>query len=250
MSIKVPTKPSASQRKLLIWLTDHPNCLLISSSSLSHTSIEFEEPRQSDGTFIPYNGDDNYSIPKNTGIHLLLRAGWIKEVNKRAYGDKVFSWYDHPYEIIEAGKKIANELRSEQEEEDRKKLEDRSKVERLIAIRSDGYDHHEFETLCLVTRETSKRLYVEVVKKRPGSYFSPTSGYGENMYVNRDQLSADNITEKTFDRLTVLEKNQKKWEKELDEQLEAELEPIRKRYEDRKKQNAHQFKDEIKEIIK
>lgn len=212
--------------------------------------IHFASKRESDGKYLRYSGDDNYDIPKSMKSYLLLRAGWLKRLDKNKFPEDSFAWFDHPETITDEGRKIANEYRHELVAYDKKQEEERAKIERLVISKNCNAwgEQKRFAALCRVIKETPKRLYVELVKQE-SRYGDPIRGSRNNRFIERDDVMVDNATEEMFDRLMKLESEQKEWNKSLNDQLQAELEPIRKRYEQRAKQGEARFEDEIKEVI-
>lgn len=126
-------------------------------------------------------------------------------------------------------------------------------VGQLIIVRGGPkFFNARFETLCHVIRETDTRCYVEVVEKFSRYSVYGVHGYenhGSGEYVNKSDIVVEDANVDLFRSLVRLENEQKNWLRELALNEGVELEPIQKRYADRRGQKFAQFDDEVRIMV-
>lgn len=240
-------KPSMAQMPTLVWMADHPTHRLVSASVLSHASYSWKLPSGS-------RVEDGPEVPKNLAVHRLLQSGWLRQVKKD--GEK-WSWYEHPFAITKEGIEVTEKYRTKYEEHAAKKEAEEKKNERFIIVRTNSpfgrNRNRTYGFLARVKRETEKRLYVERVvtehDEKYVSYYETLHGRSGNQYVERDDVTMDNVTLDTFAALRRVESAHIAWLNDLKEQEDAEVKVIRDRYDDRRKQNQYAFEDEIREAL-
>ncbi len=260
-------KPTMASMPVLLWLADHPDHLLVSSSSLGHSSYHFA---YADGSRYNYREDGRThlwdgkekpewwnnpvppEVPKNAAVHRWIQSDWLVQIKKE--GD-YWSWYSHPYRMTKAGREMANKWRDAYEEHARKQAEKQKEVERFIVVRSRSHrGKRQYGFLAKVVRETAARLYVERVpepdeKEDRWVYFETLHGRRGHQYVERDDVTADGVTEQEYQACRIVEKNHLAWLADLKAQEQAEVDEIRERYRQRRDQNQYAFEDELREAI-
>lgn len=125
---------------------------------------------------------------------------------------------------------------------------------RLIIVRG-GPKHFNarFETICRVVRESETRCYVEVVEACSKYSVYGIHGYKDyksGEYVNKSDIVVEDASVDLFREFVKLENEQKNWLRDLAVDESFELEPIQKRYADRRRQKFAQFDDEVRILVK
>ena len=241
----VKEKPSMVMMRALEPLYRNQAKYITSYSVLSTQGIEYN-----DATGRKLEGNEYPENLTSTTTTSLLQSGWIVK-SKKPEGH-VFAWYDHPYHINAAGRAIFEKHYAEYTEWRERLMERNKATERLIIIKIDERfptRHRKYGGLCKVVRETNKRCYVEVIQI-PSTYASEIHGHGNNVYVDKADITMDNVTLGMFQRLRDTENDYLRWKDERDQEMEAELAEIRDKYAQRDKQRQAQLDDEFNEVVR
>ncbi|SOC27367.1 hypothetical protein [Thalassospira xiamenensis] len=108
--------------------------------------------------------------------------------------------------------------------------------------------------LCLIIRETEARYYVQVlekVRRRPDEHMTSSfvEGSRDKYYVAKDKILATDVTREQYD---AIRKSDEEYLASLEiakSQRDEEMEPILKRFEDRKIQLQAMRDDELRELL-
>ncbi|MFC4236101.1 hypothetical protein ACFOY8_12760 [Thalassospira xianhensis] len=108
--------------------------------------------------------------------------------------------------------------------------------------------------LCQIIRETEARYYVQVieeVQRRPDEYMTTSfvEGSRDKYYVAKDKILASDVTRAQYD---AIRKSDEEYLSSMDvarAQRDEEMEPILKRFEDRKIQLQAMRDDELRELL-
>ena len=263
-------KPTMASMPVLLWMADHPEHLLVSSSVLSTSSLHFayhngSRYRWKDDKWSHFWDDEEPEyfknpappeIPKNLAIHRWMQSGWLVKFDRgrskeddKDNEDNHWSWYDHPYRMTKAGKEMAEKWRGKYEEHARKKAEENAKVERLVIVRSRGFRRNrQYGILAKVVRETASRLYIERVEG-PSGYCETIHGRRGHEYVEKDDVTKDGVTQAEFQAMKIVESNHLEGLQGLREQEQAEIDEIKRRYDQRREQNQYAYEDELREAL-
>ena len=265
-------KPTMASMPVLLWMADHPDQLLVSSSVLSTSSLHFAYHNGSryrwkeDGRTAFWDSEDERpawhdnpappEIPKNLAIHRWMQSGWLVKFDRgpskaddKDNPDNHWSWYDHPYRMTKAGKEMTEKWRAKYEEHARKKAEANAKVERLVIVRSRGFrGSRQYGILAKVVRETASRLYIERVEG-PSGYCETIHGRRGHEYVEKDDVTKDGVTQAEFQAMKIVETNHMAWLEDLRTQEQAEIDEIKRRYDQRREQNQYAYEDELREAL-
>jgi hypothetical protein len=275
-------KPSMASMPVLLFLADHPELLIVSSSTgISRDRMHFhyhngsryrdrsdyksyaendeDKPKQ-------YYNDPAPEIPKNLATHRWLQSGWMKNFNRgpsksddKNNPNNHWAWYDHPYQLTDAGRVMANKWRSEYDKVAAAKELARKKVERYIVVSNTGGDffgknQRKYAALCKVIKETDKRIYVErvITPEEPtkySNYVSSIQGSHLKQYIARDVIVADGVTIAEYEAMRRVETANITWLSGIKEREEAELDVIRERYDLQREQGEAMFADELREEL-
>lgn len=191
---------------------------------------------------------------KDPDVERLSSDSWYKLVRRGFVADEINETFNSQYAATDKGRAAWEKYRSILEKADAKQAEKDANARRLVVVSSKGRWSSEKRTyagLFRVVRETDKRLYVEGVKMAGtvSDWQTPVEGRPGGQYVSRDDVVLDGVTEEKFDRLVAFENSKFAHYADLKRQEEDELEPIRKRYADRREQAEAMFDDELREII-
>ena len=258
-----------SQLAVMIFLYDHPELLIVSSSVLSYSGYHYAHRT---GYAYRYPGDRHGShgedkskyadndvpedIPGNFALHRLLQSGWVKHFPKlrkktiERTKDFGWAWYDHPYEMTDEGRAVTEKHRHRYEEHLRKRAAARAEVERLVIVKNTSRysDKRDCAALCRVVKETDKRLYVERVDT--SDRWVPTiEGSRKNTYVAKTNVYMDGVTQEEWEVRRRVEDERLAWEKEVRAQMAEEIQAIKDRYKDRIDQGKYRFDDQIREEL-
>jgi len=156
-----------------------------------------------------------------------------------------FSWYESPYVLTRQGRDYWNETGKDKWEAiEAGRLAELERVDRLIVISpgkgyvSDGRDRR-YGLLARVVKETTKRLYVvpvEFFDGKPEPTFGWLDGLDANLFVPRDRVIAENITQDWFRTKCVVETEVLRDLARLKAQEMEEIKEIRVRFDERREQ--------------
>lgn len=169
----------------------------------------------------------------------------------------------HLYLLNDAGRAALEANRATLEKFKQAEADERAKAERLVIV---GYSRgfgggyggrRKFGALVRVLRETDNRLYVVPVatasKYSDGAvYYGTTAvrGRGKDQYVEKDDILVDPATEDQFRALVLLDDERGANADRINKAERDELEPIRKRWEDSRKQQAAMYAELEQDLIK
>lgn len=188
----------------------------------------------------------------------------IPEPDYPKYGRGQRPFWLRLYLINDAGRAALEANRAALDKIKATMVQEQAQVDRFVIVgynRGWGGGHGAGRTYCQllrVLRETDNRLYVQAVMSAHdvtngyGSYYghSPVHGRNKDQYVDRADVLVDPATEAQFRALVALDDDRMASAQSINKREEDELAPIKKRWEDSRKQQAAMFADMEKEILK
>lgn len=180
------------------------------------------------------------------------------------YGRQRTAFWLHLYVINDAGRAVLEANRAAIDKIKADKAAEAVQADRLVIVgynRGWGGGHGAGRTYCellRVLRETDNRLYVQPVMNARsitngyGSYYghSPVHGRTKDQYVSREDVLVDPATEAQFRALVALDDDRMASAQSINQREEEELNPIKARWNDSRKQQAAMFADMEQEILK
>jgi hypothetical protein len=276
------TKPTMASMPVLVFLADHPELLLVGSSSINMSGYHFSYHngiRYLDAThYRDHLHDDDEEKPdwyynelapeitKNLATYRWMQSDWLTYFDRgpsreddKDNPDNRWSWYSRPYRMTDKGREMVEKWRVKYNEHAAKQKAAKKAVERYIIVSntgrwSSGDDRRKYAALCKVVGETEKRVYVEHItpkgeNKKSWQDWVPSIQGNKKKYVERDVITADGVTIDEYLAMRKVETNHLSWLEGVKEQEDAEIREIRDRYDQRREQNQFAFEDEMREAI-
>jgi len=197
-----------------------------------------------------------------------FRAGLVRRISEdefvKMFGEISRHFARHLDVITPQGRALLEANRARLDKIKATKAEEQTKADRLVicAYASGwGGGRNAGRTYCAllrVLRETDNRLYVKPVMTArditdgTGSFYgqSPVHGRDNEQYVSRNDILVDPATEDQFRSLVRLDDERMTSTANIKQREEDELAPIRKRWEDLRKQQAVMFEEMEQDILK
>ena len=205
------------------------------------------------GNFALYKGKKEVSLTPDQK-KVIRNADMIYRMLTKREDIKHQRWGVNSYVVGAEGLKLIEDNRERLAKIDEKKAAQIDKVRRYVIIqkwRSGSYRNEnmgktrQFDGLFEVTRETDKRLYGKLIlpeTKREDAFWYVRANRGD-AHVDREQVMVDPATPELFEKLQKIEDSRFASLEEQQTQMEAELEEVQRRHENREKQSAAMFGD-------
>lgn len=214
--------------------------------------------------------DENWKrVEDNDKVRYPYRDFWklvteIADQDYPKYGRQRTAFWLHLYVINDAGRAVLEANRAAIAKIKADKAAEAAQADRLVIVgynRGWGGGHGAGRTYCQllrVLRETDNRLYVQPVMSARdvtsgyGSYYghSPVHGRNKDQYVDRADVLVDPATEAQFRALVALDDDRMASAQSVNQREADELAPIKRRWEDMRKQQAAMFAEQEQEILK
>jgi len=254
----MPEKPHKLTKSELFLLDElsKPFSMLETTSGM-HSSIS-----------VSYHDENWKRLDEKDKVRWPHRDFWkfvteIPETDYPKYGRGQRPFWLRLYLLNDMGRAALEANRPALEKFKQAEADERAKAERLVIV---GYSRgfgggyggrRKFGALVRVLRETDNRLYVQPVasasKHSDGAaYYGSTAvrGRGKDRYVEKDDILVDPATEEQFRALVLLDDERGATTDRINKAEQDELAPIKKRWEDSRKQQAAMYEELEQGLIK